>query len=270
MQTSDSRKRKKRTGSVITRHPLAVSLLCGGLAVVFVLAYVGQVNVRAEETRAEMLARYGGEQVEVCVATRDIAPGDVVDAAAVQVRVWVADLLPARAIVQPGDVVGRPVTSAVFAGEVFTEGRFAVSAAHLQVPDGMTAVSVPAKDVQAVGGAIEPGMRIDIYATGSSMTRLIGGDVLVLATNRQPGGATDVAGGQAVQWLTLALEPESVEETVAAAQSLALYFTLPGEGASAGSLVREDVWFEDEDAGAEAPVADGAGLEAGEEGGEVQ
>ena len=226
-------RRQSLDGSVFTRHPMAVCAGCAALAVFFVLAYVAQVNTRAEEARADILARYGGEQVEVCVATRDILAGQTVDAAACTMRVWVADLLPSGAFRSTSEVVGRKATSAILAGEVICEGRFVADATTFEVPFGMTAVSVPAKEVQAVGGAIEPGMHIDIYATGSASTTLIGSDVLVLATSRQPGGVNDAGAGsssQVIQWITLALSPDRVEETVAAAQGLTLYFALPGEG----------------------------------------
>ena len=39
--------------------------------------------------------------------------------------------------------------------------------AALDVPAGLSAVSVPARGVQAVGGALRPGMRVDLYAVGS-------------------------------------------------------------------------------------------------------
>lgn len=263
-------RRRAGSASFLTAHPIAVSVLCGALAVIFVLAYAAQVNDRAEKARADMLARYGGEQVEVCVAVRDIAAGEVVDAGAVSVRLWVSDLLPTGAIRTTTDVVGRKATSSIVAGEVFCEARFAEVPAVLEVPEGMVAVSVPAKEVQAVGGAIEPGMRIDIYATGSYATQLIGSDVLVLATSRQPGGAAETAqagaaGTQTIQWITVALAPESVEETVAAAQNLSLYFTLPGEhvapravapadGGTVGDGANPDATAEDS-----SPAAEGEG-----------
>ncbi len=50
-------RKKQRSGSVITQHPLAVSLVCAAVAVVLVLAYVSQVNAQAEDERDEMLAR---------------------------------------------------------------------------------------------------------------------------------------------------------------------------------------------------------------------
>ena len=40
------------------------------------------VRGEAERARADALARYGGDQVEVCVAKRDIAAGETVDSGA--------------------------------------------------------------------------------------------------------------------------------------------------------------------------------------------
>lgn len=258
-------RRRTSDGTFFTRHPLAVSAGCAALAAVFVLAYVTQVNAQATEARAEMLARYGGEQVEVCVATKDISAGQTVDASVVTTRLWVADLLPEGAVRTPSEVIGKTAASPILAGEVVCQARFSQAEVSYDVPFGMTAVCVPAKEVQAVGGAIEPGMRIDIYATGNSATALIGSEVLVLATNRQPGGVNDTSGAssQTIQWITVALDPARVEETVAAAQNLALYFTLPGEGVVP---VRVDpVYSEDdalESASAEAPVGNAEATDA--------
>lgn len=202
-------------------------VVCGLVCAACVFAYVQSVQGEADAARAEALARYGGDQVEVCVAVRDVAPGEVVESSAVEVRLWVADLLPEGAVRAASDVVGKKASSAVFAGEVLTERRFGDADAQLDVPDGMAAVSVPAKDVQAVGGAVAPGLRVDVYATGGTSTDVLGRDVLVLATSAAAdGGASE---GK-VSWVTLAVAKESAQEIVAAAQKTELYFTLPGGG----------------------------------------
>ena len=104
-----------------------------------------------------------------------------------------------------------------------------MSDAELAVPAGMAAISVPARPVQAVGGSVEPGMEVDVYATGPvSTTKLVGG-ALVLATS-----AVSESGATA-EWVTLAVEPERVQEVVAAAQNLELYFALPALGGSTPS-----------------------------------
>lgn len=200
-------------------------IVCGLVCAACVFAYMQGVRGEADAARAEALARYGGEQLEVCVAKRDIAAGESVDASAVETRLWVADLLPAEAFRSADDVVGKKASSTILAGEVLSEQRFRDAGNRLDVPEGLTAVSVPAKDVQAVGGAIAAGSQVDIYATGGTSTDMLASDVLVLATSASTReSSTDAK----VSWITVAIDAASVQELVAAAQKTELYFTLPG------------------------------------------
>ena len=235
-----------------------VSALCGLCCAACVGLYLVGVKGEADAARAEALARYGGDQIEVCVASRDIAAGEVVESGAVATKLWVADLLPDGAVTDPARIVGQRVGSAIYRGEVICAQRTEISESELSVPEGMAAISVPARAVQAVGGLVEAGMVVDVYATGpASTTRLVAG-ALVLASS----AANEGASAQAA-WLTLAVEPDQVQEVVAAAQNLELYFTLPpaaaseaadaGEGEEGGA---EDL--EGADAG-EAGVTDGDG-----------
>lgn len=206
---------------------MAVGVACGLACAACVLAYTQGVRGEADAARSEALARYGGEQLEVCVAKRDIAAGEVVDAGLIETRLWVADLLPSESIQDAEKTVGRKASSTILAGEVLSERRFRDSGAQLEVPEGLTAVSVPAKDVQAVGGAVASGSRVDMYATGGASTEAIAKDVLVLATSASAANGSSEA---KMSWITVAVEPESVQELVAASQKTELYFALPAEG----------------------------------------
>lgn len=203
-----------------------VGIACGLACAACVFAYMQGVRGEADAARAEALARYGGEQLEVCVAKRDIAAGETVDAGAVQTRMWVADLLPAEAFRSADDVVGKKASSTILAGEVLSGQRFRDAGSRLDVPEGLTALSVPAKDVQAVGGAIAAGSQVDIYATGGTSADVLASDVLVLATSAGSRESSDAK----VSWITVAVKAESVQEIVAAAQKTELYFTLPASG----------------------------------------
>lgn len=206
------------------------SLLAGAasalLCAVCLALYLTQVNGEVERARAEALARYGGEQLEVVVANRDIAAGEVVGDSMVDSRLWIADLLPAGAITSREDVVGKKLGSSVLEGEVISSKRLYESSSSLDIPLGLTAVSIPVRDVQAVGGAIEAGMAVDLYATGSTATVLLVEDALVLATSL---AEAEAYSSPSVSWITLAVDPASVTELVAAAQNLELYLTLPNE-----------------------------------------
>ena len=214
--------------SSATRKANVIGVVCGIACAACVALFLADAQGQADQARAEALSRFGGEQVDVCVATRDIAPGETIDASAVEVRSWVAELLPADAVTSLDDVLGTSPSSAIIAGEVLSERRFDEEPALVDVPAGLVAVSVPAADVQAVGGAIASGSRVDVYATGQTTTELICDDVLVLATS-----VTDESdrSGADVAWITLAVSPDSVQEVVAAAQRTDLYFALPAEAA---------------------------------------
>ena len=214
------------------RNKTAVAgVACGVLCALCVLAYTQSVRGEAERARADALARYGGDQVEVCVAKRDIAAGEAVDSSAIETRLWVADLLPPEAVRKASDVVGSKASSTVFAGEVLSSRRFGAGSSASDVPDGKVAVSIPAKDVQAVGGAVSPGSSVDVYATGAATTQALARGVGVLATSAASDEASSSSSGK-VTWVTIAVDPGQVEELVSATQKTELYLTMPGAGAS--------------------------------------
>jgi len=206
---------------------ITCGLLCAGCVALFMVGVHGE----ADAARAEALSRFGGEQVEAYVATRDIVAGERVDLSAVETKLWVADLLPERAVRSSSDVVGKTATSNIYKGEVITEGRFEVGKDAIEVPAGKQAVSVPAKAVQAVGGAIRAGMSVDIYSSGGSSTTAIASGVTVLDSSVSSSGADG--------WITFAVEPDRVQELIAASNKTTLYFTLPGQAAPKGSSETE-------------------------------
>ena len=202
---------------------VAVCVACGVICAVCVGVYARGLSDEADEARAEALERYGGEQLEVCVATRDLAPGETIDESDVESTMWLVDLLPEDAVYDVEDAVGQTVSSTILAGEVVSSRRLGDVGSDLDVPDGMVAVCVAAEDVQAVGGAIGTGSLVDVYATGSSSTSLIAQSVLVLATS------TTETDDDEVNWITIAVAPELVQSIVAATQTTELYFTLPAD-----------------------------------------
>lgn len=207
------------------RKTTIAAITCGVVCAACVIAFMMTVQGQADEARAETLARYGGEQVEVCVAARDIVAGERVDAGAVRMKLWVADLLPDDPVRLSSEVVGKTASSNILRGEVISARRFATTSSNLEVPQGKVAISVPAKEVQAVGGSLLPGMRVDVYSTGDTTTALVAEGVSVLATSVAKEGST-LSG---MTWVTLAVDPSKVQELIASSSKASLYFTLPGE-----------------------------------------
>ncbi len=213
------------------KKSLIAGLVCGLLCIAAILLYAQELNDQVEAERAEALARFGGEQVEAYVATKDIAAGEAVTAANSEKRLWVGELLPQDAVLDLATVEGKALSSPVYAGEVVSMRRFeGRGAATLQVPEGLCAVSVPSKSVSAVGGSVTAGSTVDVYATSGTATERLAASVLVLSTS-----ATSAEGDDAetdISWVTLAVAPDLVQELIEAAQKTELYFTLPSEGAS--------------------------------------
>lgn len=193
--------------------------LCAGC----VFAYLTLVNEQVDQARAESLARYGGDQLVICVAKRTIAAGETITDSMLENQTWVADLLPEGVLASSEEVVGKEVSAAIYAGEPIVANRLGSSTVTLEVPDGFTAVSVPARKVQAVGGSLSSGMYVDVYATGSSATTLLLSHSLILATSLEQSSSSS----DSVAWIVLAVEPEHVQELIAAAENLELSFALP-------------------------------------------
>ncbi len=100
------------------RRSLAFGAACGVICAACMAAYGNQLESAVADERAEMLERFGGEQVEVRVATRDIAVGERLSDANSTSQLWLSALLPDQAVIDAGDVAGRSVTTPIFEGEV--------------------------------------------------------------------------------------------------------------------------------------------------------
>lgn len=198
-------------------------MICGLICAMSVLLYTALVYKNADAARVEAMERYGGEQVEVLVATRDIYPGETLDSTNTSTKLWVSDLLPEGSVVNVRDALGKQLTSLLLAGEAVSTKRFEAEALAIEIPEGLVALSVPAQEVQTVGGALSSGSLVDVYAVGTQATRL-GQSILVLATSA---GDAQTKGNSKITWVTLAVPPEKTQEFVVASQSMDIYFTLP-------------------------------------------
>ena len=214
---------------------LVVGLLCGIVCAVCVFSYASLVRGEADSARAEAMERYGGEQVEVLVATKDIYPGETLNSSNSTTRTWLSDLLPEDCISTLGEVKYAQVSSMIVKGEAISKRRFDSSAASIDVPEGCVALSVPAQDVQTVGGSLCAGCLVDVYATGSQ-TACIGKNVLVLATNVEGGNSSK----SKVSWVTLAVPLDQSQEFVTASQSMDIYFVLPAKSGDSSGDSQKD------------------------------
>lgn len=230
---------------------LVCGAICGLICALCVLLYTEMVYAEADSKRNEALQRYGGEQVDVLVASRTIHPGETLNASNCSTKTWLSDLLPEGALLNLEESEGKQATSLILQGEVISQSRFGNETEELDIPAGLVAIALPAQDVRAVGGNITAGSKVDVYATGTSTTCL-GRDLEVLATSV---GTDESSSRGKITWVTLAIEPDKTQEFVAASQSMEIYFALPSEKpALPSSTETNDDQDQQKDEGSSAPA----------------
>ena len=216
---------------------------CGMIAALLFGFYANNLHAQAMSSRSQALADYGGEQVEVLVATRDIAAGETLDESNVSYQMWLADLLPIGVARDTAEVFGKTTAVGILRNEPIAVAKLGEGVAQIIVPDELCAVSLTADDVQAVGGALAPGMTVDIYAVGATSVTLVAQDVLILETSNSYGtattstssGSSSLFGGSSsrasLKWVTVAVDAKTVQELLAASREKNLCLVLPGSDA---------------------------------------
>lgn len=201
---------------------LLLSAASGVAAAVLAFAYASSVKAEAERAQREAIASYGEELVAVCVATRDIEPGEELDEGNVAMEDWVASLLPPDAALSIDEAAGRVATSRIPKRAVICPAYVQERDEGIEVPRGKVAVSVPSDAEHAVGGALARGDVVDVYVSRDAISdRLAQGRVIdtsVLA-----------GGGAPMAWVTLAVEPAVVPEVLAATTAGTVTLVLPAE-----------------------------------------
>lgn len=208
------------------RVRLVASAACGVIAVMLACAHADAARAQAREERAEVLERYGGEVTTLVVARRELARGDVVAEADVEVREWLSDLAPAGSLGSLDDVVGVRLTSPVASGAPLTGLDFAKEEGSLEVPEGRVALSVRLGDRSGVAQDTAPGSRVLAYAATADGVRLISDDVQVLGMGSSGSRVSD-------QTVTLAVLPADVTAVLGAGSDGTLRLAVPAHDVEA-------------------------------------
>lgn len=228
-----------------TRKRIIVGAVSAVLAAICLLIAFADMQGQVASARDEAVERYGGEQVEVLVARRDLAVGQTLSEADVEMRTWVSALLPEGALRSVESAVGQRVSVPLFSGEPVIAAKVGDEENSIDVPSGRSAVTVPADNVSALGGSLCAGTRVEVYTTVGTAPTLLASDVTVLETSSSSvamgtsssSSLFSSSSASTIAWVTLAVPPERVQETIAAASADALYLVLPGTSgeAAAGS-----------------------------------
>lgn len=205
---------------------LIVSLVAGVAAMACAFLYASGVRADLERSQSEVLSRYGGDLVKVCVASRDIDPGERIDETCVRTEEWVASLLPDDAQTSMRSVAGKRATSRIPRNAVISPVYFETETAAIDVPKGRVAVSVATDEEHAVGGVVSPGDYVDVYVSKDGVAdRLCGARVIDTST------AGDAGDSAVIEWATLALKPEDVKEFLAASTRGSINLVMPASAA---------------------------------------
>src|SRR5215467_8267388 len=143
----------------------------GVLIFAFVVASVASLMLYRLLLNRPQSAKAAQAAVQIVLATRDIEVGTVIKEDDVRLSDWPA-AVPLGAAGKTQDVVGRGVTTPIFAKEPVIDSRLAPKGAGgglaAMIPPGMRAVAIRVNEVVGVAGFVVAGMRVDILISGNS------------------------------------------------------------------------------------------------------
>jgi pilus assembly protein CpaB len=158
----------------------------------------------------------------VVVAARDLDVGAELGRDDIRIIDWPANAVPARAISDPKEVIGRGIVLPVIENEPILPMKLGSKEAGgglpPAIPPGLRAVSVRVNEVIGVAGYVLPGTRVDVLATvspsgqaGDMTSKVILTNVQVLAAGTKIERDTEKNKPMAVSVVTLLVDPEEAE-----------------------------------------------------------
>ena len=236
---------------------IAIALVSGVLAVLLVLLMNrdnAATKVVAHTEVSPPAPEISLSVVEVLVAARDLAPGDVLSAQDMRWQGWPQTNLPAHAVIRQNtpdilpELAGTIVRASVSSGEPISQSRLIRSnggylATVLQPGMRAVAVALDAKGNKYAGGFIRPMDRVDVIVTKHGMTQsplstfsttaaeVLVRDVRVLAIGPQLSASNDKGLTQTVMGDTATIE-------VSASQAALLAETIGAVGVEVSLALR--------------------------------
>jgi pilus assembly protein CpaB len=200
---------------------LLLALTAGGALALGTYNYVSSSSQGSSSTSAI-------PSKPVVVAASDLPMGAELTADDVKVIEWPASSVPAEAISDPKEAVGRGLVMNVVQYEPILPLKLASKEAGAGlppvIPPGLRAVSVRVNEVIGVAGYVVPGTRVDVLTTinpGQQQTtmtsKVILTDVQVLAAGTKLDNTADKDKPVPVSVVTLLVNPDEAERLTLAA-----------------------------------------------------
>jgi pilus assembly protein CpaB len=186
---------------------------------IFALVAAG-LTLRAQQT------------VAIAVATHDLSFGTQVTAQDIQIIRVHSDGAPSGVLTSEQQAIGQYVKWPIASGEPVL-GRLLSShvlgsdaAAGFNVPRGYQVIALPIQPASAVGGVVQPGDRVDVYATSlpsqanatAGTAQLLGQNILLLQLRTDQGAALTQPSDNSSSH-TLSLGPQKLGSAVLAVPS---------------------------------------------------
>jgi pilus assembly protein CpaB len=204
---------------------------------------------------------------QVVVAKSNLAQGQAVGGATLELLSWPAANVPEGAFVDVKQLEGRVVRAVVYKGEPILQAKLAPvgTKAGLDsvIADGKRAITVKVNEVYGVAGFLQPGSYVDLLVNlrdnkESPLSRIVLDRVLVLAvaqnTDRPEEGKARV-----VNAVTLEVTPEQAEKIDLARSigtlSLVLRNQVDQKAAETDGAQRKDLFAKEAMASASAPAS---------------
>ena len=159
---------------------------------------------------------------QVVVAATDLQIGVEIKKDDIRLIDWPENAMPAGAIHDPNEVIGRGIVLPLVQNEPFLPMKLASKEAGAglppAIPQGMRAVSVRVNEVIGVAGYVLPGNRVDILATASptdahsdTITKVILANVQVLTSGTRMEQDQEKGKPMQVTVVTLLVYPDQAE-----------------------------------------------------------
>lgn len=216
---------------------LLISGMLALIAMVLLGTFMWRISNAQARERESLLTHFGGEVVEVCVAKRDIKPGELLVESLIETERRSAVLLPKDAITTANinKILDKRASSLIVKGEPVLERRVREMRHALDVlGDGLSAVTIQTDSIRALGGEIEKGMRITVLGANThSDVNVLATNVEVISSNtvkKKNDESTSLMSGSSnaeIAWVTLAIPNAQVSSVVAASASNTVYLVMP-------------------------------------------
>ncbi|HYW47714.1 MAG TPA: Flp pilus assembly protein CpaB [Bryobacteraceae bacterium] len=209
----------------------------GVLAFAFVVASVASLLLYRVLVNRPQSAKAAQSGVQLAVAEHDIQVGSVLKESDVKLVDW-PGAVPVGSLTNLQDVVGRGVTTPIFAQEPLIESRLAPKGAGgglaALIPPGMRAFAVRVNEVVGVAGFVVAGMHVDVLISGNkpngdarlgTLSRTLMQNIEVLSAGQD--FKKDQEGKPiAVQVVNLCVTPEQAEQLSLASNMTSIQLVL--------------------------------------------